>query len=129
MATDKLGVEVNTSDRTKFENEDTGASFKARPYSLLAQYYPLGGTDAKVQPYVGGGMTYVRFNGENSAQQSVDSSAWGWTGQAGVDLNVTNNWALNGFAQYTDVSAQQSGDSGHLDLNPLTVGGGVTYRF
>ncbi|MCM2972835.1 OmpW/AlkL family protein [Larsenimonas suaedae] len=129
MPMDKLGVALSTSDRTKFENKENGSSFKARPYSLLVQYYPLGGTDAKVQPYVGGGATYVRFNGEENGQAALDDSEWGWTGQAGVDLNITNNWALNGFAQYTDVDATASSTGNHIDIDPVTVGGGVTYRF
>ncbi|RKQ96322.1 outer membrane protein [Kushneria sinocarnis] len=128
MPFDKIGVELNTSNRAKYDG-DNGGHFKARPYSLLAQYYPLGGTDATVQPYVGAGATYMRFNGADLNDRSgVDDSNWGWTGQVGVDMQVTDHWAVNGFAQYTDIDVDYSG-GGDDKLNPVTVGGGITYRF
>jgi len=41
---------------------------------------------------------------------------------------VTDNVMLNGYASYADVSADISG-GGEVDMEPVTIGGGVTYRF
>lgn len=131
MPMDQLGVELNTGGRERYDTDNNG-SFKARPYNLLAQYYPLGGTDAKVQPYVGAGVNYTTFSNRSlgNGNGRIDSDTWGWVGQVGVDLNITENWAVNGFAQYTDLDVDvNNGSRSDFEINPLTIGGGVTFRF
>ncbi|WFE71623.1 OmpW family outer membrane protein [Halomonas sp. M1] len=133
---DKVGVELNSSE--KFEHDlnitpggDIG-SVDRMPVNLLVNYYPMGGLDSKVQPYVGAGLNYTRFSGESTTPDvSVDSS-YGVIGQAGVDLAVTQNIMLNGYVSYADVSADINAGGntvGKVDIDPVTIGGGVTYRF
>lgn len=134
LFTDNVGIELNSSE--KFEHDlnttpgvDAG-SVDRMPVNLLVNYYPMGGMDSKVQPYVGAGLNYTRFSGE-PAGLSIDES-YGVVGQAGVDLAVTHNFMLNGFINYADVSADinSAGDTiGKVDIDPVTIGGGVTYRF
>nr|WP_290830162.1 OmpW family outer membrane protein [Halomonas sp.] len=132
---DNVGVELNSSE--KFEHDlntspggDVG-SVDRMPINLLVNYYPMGGMDSRVQPYVGAGLNYTRFSGEPTGL-SVDSS-YGVIGQAGVDLAVTQNIMLNGYVSYADVSADINangvGQVGKVDIEPVTIGGGVTYRF
>ncbi|MBS3669179.1 OmpW/AlkL family protein [Vreelandella boliviensis] len=130
LFTDKVGVELNSSE--KFEHDlntsalgDVG-SVDRLPINLLVNYYPMGGLDSKVQPYVGAGLNYTRFSGEPSGV-NVDES-YGAIGQVGVDLAVTDNIMLNGYASYADVNADIS-VGGEVDIEPVTVGGGITYRF
>ncbi|MBE0463272.1 MAG: OmpW/AlkL family protein [Halomonadaceae bacterium] len=134
LFTDKVGVELNSSE--KFEHQlntanagDIG-SIDRLPVNLLVNYYPLGGMDSRVQPYVGAGLNYTRFSGE---PENVDVKAsYGAIGQAGVDLAVTENILLNGYVSYADVDTdvRVGGDTvGKVDMNPVTIGGGVTYRF
>ncbi|WP_185858983.1 OmpW/AlkL family protein [Vreelandella nanhaiensis] len=132
LFTDKVGIELNSSE--KFEHQFNAAgnngSFDRMPVNLLVNYYPLGGMDSRVQPYVGAGVNYTRFSGEPS-DVSVKSS-YGAIGQVGVDLAVTENVSLNSFASYADVSSdiRTGGETvGKVDMDPLTVGGGVTFRF
>jgi outer membrane protein len=130
LFTDKVGVELNSSE--KFEHDlntsalgDVG-SVDRLPINLLVNYYPMGGLDSKVQPYVGAGLNYTRFSGEPSGV-NVDES-YGAIGQVGVDLAVTDNIMLNGYASYADVNADIN-VGGEVDIEPVTVGGGITYRF
>lgn len=131
MVHDKLGVTLGSSE--EFEHEfsagDYEGSFEQQPIDLMVQYYPLGGLDARIQPYVGVGANYTRFSGE-SDDLNIDNT-WAAKGELGVDLFVTKNFAFNGFASYTDLDADYSlaGVSDEADVDPLTVGGGVTFRF
>ncbi|MGP9552017.1 OmpW/AlkL family protein [Halomonas sp. AOP42-D1-22] len=132
LFTDKVGVELNSSE--KFEHDlNTSASgdrgsVDRLPVNLLVNYYPMGGLDSKVQPYVGAGLNYTRFSGEPTGV-SIDES-YGAIGQVGVDLAVTDNVMLNGYASYADVNADINGGAGgEVDIEPATFGGGITYRF
>ncbi len=130
LFTDKVGVELNSSE--KFEHDlNTSTlggvgSVDRLPINLLVNYYPMGGLDSRVQPYVGAGLNYTRFSGEPSGV-NIDES-YGAIGQVGVDLAVTDNVMLNGYASYADVNADIN-VGGEVDIEPVTIGGGVTYRF
>ncbi|GHC30804.1 outer membrane protein W [Kushneria pakistanensis] len=130
MPTDNLGIEVNTTQKSTFDGSGTSGKFESRPVSLMAQYYPLGGTDSKVQPYVGGGATYMTFTNSSAEDgtKSLKSRQWAPSAQLGVDLQVTDNWGVSGFAQYTDISAEYN-EGGKQKLDPLAVGAGVSFRF
>lgn len=105
---------------------------KALPPSLLVQYHftDLGA----IKPYVGVGVNYTRFynthnfiNGAN-----IDKDSFGLVGQVGLDYVIDKNWSVNIDAKYvqmnTDVHLGAT-KLGKLDLNPVTVGIGVGYRF
>lgn len=129
MVHDKVGVTLGSSEEFEHEADGGSASFERQPIDLMMQYYPLGGVDARVQPYAGVGANYTRFSGESSGL-NIDN-AWAPKGELGVDLLITRNLSLNGFASYTDLEADYSagGVSGEADIDPVTVGGGVTLSF
>jgi|TARA_R110000851_G_scaffold59390_5_gene137530 outer membrane protein len=134
LFTDKVGVELNSSEEFEHDLSVAGAdagSIDRLPVNLLVNYYPMGGLDSRVQPYVGVGVNYTHFSSEPSGF-SVEES-YGAIGQVGVDLAVTDNIMLNGFASYADVNsdinASGVGKVGEVDMEPVTIGGGVTYRF
>lgn len=138
--TDKLGVELLAA--LPFEHDvNVGggdiASTKHLPPTLTAQYYPLGGTDSRVQPYVGAGINYTRFFDEEvdvaGADLELDDS-WGLAGQVGIDLLIDEHWALNAAAWYIDIDtdASVSGSvnaDADVEIDPLVVMGGISYRF
>ncbi|MBL1268249.1 MAG: outer membrane beta-barrel protein [Halomonas sp.] len=129
LFTDKVGIELNSSEEFEHDLSVSGAdagSIDRLPINLLVNYYPLGGLDSRVQPYVGAGLNYTHFSSEPSGL-SVDES-YGAIGQVGVDLAVTDNVMLNGYASYADVNADIN-VGGEVDIEPVTIGGGVTYRF
>lgn len=135
---DKLGVELLAAEPFKHDIKLGGenlASTKHLPPTLTLQYYPLGGTQAYVQPYVGVGVNYTRFSSEKigieGAGLDLDSS-WGAAGQLGVDLLINDNWALNASAWYIDLETDASVngiDIGTVKIDPWVIMGGLSYRF
>lgn len=133
---DKLGVALTSSEKFEhdFSSNGTSGDFEQRPTNLTLQYYPLGGTNSRVQPYAGAGVNYTEFSSEHASNgQSVSmDDSWGAVGELGVDLFVTENLAFNGFASYTDVDSDtdiNGASAGEVNLDPVTVGGGLTFRF
>lgn len=131
MFHDNMAVTLGSSQEFEHDFTTAGgdASFDQQPIDLMVQYYPLGGVDSRVQPYAGVGANYTRFSSESSGL-NVDNT-WAAKGELGVDLLLTRNVSLNGFASYTDLDADYSfnGTSSTADIDPLTIGGGVTLRF
>lgn len=134
---DKLGVELLAALPFKHDLQVDGVtdgSTKHLPPTLTLQYYPLGGTDARVQPYLGAGINYTRFSSEKTAVgASLDlDDSWGAAGQLGVDLLISDHWALNAAAWYIDIDtdAKVNGEkAGKVEIDPIVVMGGISYRF
>lgn len=134
LFSNKLGVELNGSQTQKQDLSVGGngvGNFDSTPVNLMLNYYPLGGiSDARVHPYAGVGVNYTYFDNE-SFDADLDDS-WGFAGQVGVDLSVTDNLLVGTWARYTDVDTDLDIDGTYktrLDIDPVTVGAGVTYRF
>ena len=133
---DNVGVELLAAlpfEHDIYLNGENLASTKHLPPTLTVQYYPLGGTQASVQPYLGAGINYTRFSSESSelGDLSLDSS-WGAAGQVGVDLLIDDNWALNAAAWYIDIDTDASlngADIGTVEIDPWVVMAGISYRF
>ncbi|MDT8880773.1 OmpW family outer membrane protein [Halomonas saccharevitans] len=134
--TDKLGIELLAAEPFDHDIELNGANVAATdhlPPTLTVQYYPLGGTDARVQPYAGIGVNYTMFSDEEieGADLELDDS-WGAAGQVGVDLLIDDNWALNAAAWYLDIDTDASlngNDIGEVEIDPVVVMAGISYRF
>ncbi|WP_404474199.1 outer membrane beta-barrel protein [Vreelandella venusta] len=134
---DKVGVELLAALPFKHNLQVDGVtdgSTKHLPPTLTLQYYPLGGTDARVQPYVGAGINYTRFSDEKTdigASLELDDS-WGAAGQVGVDLLIDDNWALNAAAWYIDIDTDAKvggAAAGTVEIDPVVVMAGISYRF
>ncbi len=136
---DKLGVELLAAQRFEHQvqlNDDNLASIKHLPPTLTLQYYPLGGTDARVQPYLGAGINYTHFSDEklDGGELELDDS-WGAAAQLGVDLLIDDHWALNAAAWYLDIDSDATATLGgtdyhtNVDIDPIVVMGGLSYRF
>ncbi|MBS9405109.1 outer membrane beta-barrel protein [Halomonas sp. TRM85114] len=132
---DKVGLELSGQEKVEHDlSGDIGAlgSVNRLPFNLMVNYYPMGGLDSRVQPYIGAGLNYTRFTGETLSGLDVDNS-YGAVGQLGIDLAITHNFMLNGFVNYADVgpdvSLEGAGDLGSAKVDPMTIGGGATFRF
>ncbi|MBB3142243.1 OmpW/AlkL family protein [Halomonas organivorans] len=131
---DKLGVELNGSQDVEHDLALNGAdigSIDRRPVNLMLNYYPLGGTGSRVQPYAGAGLNYTSFNDETLSGLDVDDS-YGAAAQVGVDMALTDHLLIGAFANYANVDADvklNGNDVGNAEIDPVTVGGGLTYRF
>lgn len=108
------------------------------PPTLTLQYHfdPIGRWG--ISPYVGAGINYTWFYGEDvsSPVNSADyGSSFGGALQVGADIPVSGNWFLNLDAKYvwinTDVDYETA--VGHVDadvdIDPLIVGFGIGYKF
>ncbi|WP_069384838.1 OmpW/AlkL family protein [Halomonas caseinilytica] len=129
LFTDKFGVELNGTEAV--EHDMDGGHFDRTPVNLMLNYYPLGGTDSRVQPYAGVGLNYTHFSNESVSGMELDHS-YGAAGQVGVDLALTDHFLIGAFANYADVDSDvdmHGHSAGKVKLDPLTVGGGLTYRF
>lgn len=132
--TDTVGIELSGQEKVEHDLSLAGGaigSVDRLPVNLLVNYYPLGGMESRVQPYAGVGLNYTRFSGEELEGLDVRRS-YGAIGQVGVDLAVAQGFMLNGFASYADVSSSvrlNGDDIGEARIDPVTIGGGITYRF
>ncbi|SEL97958.1 OmpW/AlkL family protein [Halomonas daqiaonensis] len=135
--TDKLGVELLAAEPFGHDielNGDNLASTDHLPPTLTLQYYPLGGTEARVQPYAGIGVNYTLFSNEKIAtgdDLELDDS-WGAAGLLGIDLLIDDNWALNASAWYMDIDTDASlngADIGKVEIDPVAVMAGLSFRF
>ncbi len=135
LLTDRLGLELSGQEKVEHDLSleklgDIG-SLDRMPVNLMVNYYPMGGLGSRVQPYLGAGLNYTYFSGEELEGLDVRHS-YGAVGQVGVDLAVMQGLMLNGFVSYADISAdvRLGGNKiGEAKVDPMTVGGGVTYRF
>lgn len=134
---DKLGVELLAAEPFDHDIKLNGsnlASTEHLPPTLTLQYYPMGGTASRVQPYVGVGVNYTHFMDEEldgGPELKLDNS-WGAAGQLGVDLLINEHWALNAAAWYLDIDtdAELGGSAiGEVEIDPVVVMGGISLRF
>ena len=105
------------------------------PPTLTFQYHFM--PDNKFSPYIGAGVNYTVFYGEDTASGFTDfdvDNGVGLAAQAGFDYWINDNWGMNFDAKYIDVNVDASVNNGGLnaydvDIDPWVVGVGVSYRF
>jgi outer membrane protein len=103
------------------------------PPVVTAQYHfnPAG----KVSPYVGAGVNYMNFySGKDQNGFKVRlKNGFGYAVQAGVDVALKGNWALN--LDYkkiyfnTDAKINDGALKSKVDLDPSVASIGLAYRF
>ena len=138
---DKWGVELLAAEPFEHDIDLNGnemASIKHLPPTLTLQYYPLGGTESRVQPYIGAGVNYTHFSDEDldvdGGSLDLDDS-WGAAGQLGVDLLIDDHWSMNAAAWYLDIDSDATAEVGGqsydttVHIDPWVVMGGIGYRF
>ena len=112
------------------------------PPTLTLQYHFA--PDAEIRPYAGIGVNYTLFYGEDTSDSlngalgdtklELDSSV-GLALQAGVDVDVLDNWFLNFDLKYIQIETEATLRTGDVvnaidvDLNPFVVGVGFGRKF
>ena len=105
------------------------------PPTLTLQYHFT--PENQFSPYIGAGLNYSLFYGEDSSspftKMGVDGG-FGYALQAGFDYWINKNWGFNMDVKYIDLNVDVSVNNGALhaydvELNPIVVGAGVSYRF
>lgn len=103
------------------------------PPTLTLQYHFT--PDQKLSPYVGAGLNYSMFYGEDEATGINDLDVDGGVGyalQAGVDYWLDDNWGVNLDVKklYLNIDGTvNNAIQADIDLDPWIVGAGVSYRF
>ncbi len=102
--------------------------------TLLYHFFP----DHLITPYAGAGINYTHFynaSSGNVASAIYYSDSFGPALQAGFDVNLNKNWALNvdvkKIFMSSNVTATVGGEqvTTHVNINPMIYGAGVRYRF
>ena len=107
------------------------------PPTLTLQYHFT--PDQKFSPYIGAGINYSLFYGEEDGTGFDDldiKGGFGYALQAGADYWFNEHWGVNFDAKYIDLEVDADVTLGgtrlhanSVDLNPWIVGVGVSYRF
>lgn len=106
------------------------------PPTVTLQYHFT--PDNAFSPYVGAGVNYSWFYGEDEGTGFNDldvEGGMGWALQAGFDYWVNDNWGLNLDVKKlflnvdADVNLGATPVHADVDLDPWIVGAGVSYRF
>lgn len=103
------------------------------PPTLTLQYHFT--PKDQFRPYVGAGINYTIFYGEDSgAVNSIDyENGFGYALQAGMDYDLGNQWVFNIDVKKlwlnTDVSINNGAITADVDLDPWIFGAGFGYRF
>lgn len=103
------------------------------PPTLLAQYHF--NPEGKLRPYIGAGINYTFFyNAEAGDLNSVRyDDGFGFALQAGIDIGLNDNWALNADIKkiFLDTEATINGGAvtANVDIDPMIFGFGLAYRF
>ena len=108
---------------------------KLLPPTLTLQYHFI--PDGKWRPYVGAGVNYtIFFDDDPGDATSIDyDDSFGFALQAGVDIGLNENWAINLDVKKiyleTDVSAKAPGVNAktEVDIDPWLFGIGLAYRW
>lgn len=112
------------------------------PPTVTLQYHFL--PDNKIRPYVGLGVNYTAFLGDNATSElealvgpvDVDTDhSWGLAGQVGVDIDFKDHWFFNVDVKYIDIDTTATLQTGlgrlrvNVDVDPFVFGAGIGYRF
>lgn len=127
-------------DNTTAGNVDLGDVWVLPPILTLQYHFnPIGGLN--FSPYLGAGINYTIFYGEDAAAGSaaidIDyEDSFGYALQAGVDIPVSDRLFINFDVKKvwvdTDLDVTLAGGAiieGNVDLDPWVFGIGIGYKF
>jgi outer membrane protein len=105
---------------------------KHLPPTLLVQYHFL--PDATFRPYVGAGVNYTTFSGNNmlNGAASLEHDSIGFALQAGADVAFDKNWSLNFDMKKAQIRSDVligGAKASRVKIDPLMLAVGVGYRF
>ena len=112
-----------------------GGSTKHLPPTLSLQYH-FGAPDAKIKPFVGAGVNYTWFFGEDTtgplagSKLSLDNS-WGAALHAGIDFKVGNG-AIRIDARKIDIDTDATLNGaklGTVNIDPMVYGAAYVMKF
>ena len=139
MMTDNVGIELLAATPFTHDVSTNGlgkiAEVSHLPPTLMGQYY-FGEADSKYRPYLGAGLNYTTFFEEkgfgalNNTEVELDDS-FGLAVQAGIDVEVNEDWLFNASLWYMDIDTEVKTTVGTFDaeIDPYVVMIGMGYTF
>ncbi len=127
---------IAATTKHNLSHSDVGAlgSTYVLPPTLTAQYHFS--PDKTFSPYLGAGLNYSVFYNEKNANGITDLKVDGGVGyalQAGFDYWFDDHWGANVDIKklFLNIDASLIGGTvtADIDLDPVIVGTGVSYRF
>lgn len=134
-------VRIDDDNLATIGNQALG-SVDALPPTLTMQYHF--NPDEMFDPYIGAGVNYTFMLDRNARgtrgaidghKIRIDRDSWGYALQAGIDINLADNWLLNADVKYlgidTDVELKGAATGNvwrkvdSLDIDPWVIGIGV----
>lgn len=111
---------------------------KHLPPTVTLQWYFTPGSN--VRPYVGAGINYTNFFSEDAKGALAGHSlklddSWGLALEAGVDIDINNNWFVSGQVWYLDIDTEASltgpvyNTNFDVDIDPWVVMLGIGTKF
>jgi outer membrane protein len=104
------------------------------PPTLTLQYHFF--SEGQFDPYIGAGVNYSYFYGEDSGTGFTDlevDGGFGWALQAGADIWLNDNWGINFDVKkiYLEIDGKLNNGAirADIDLDPWVIGAGISYRF
>ena len=136
MFTDKLGLELilaTTRHTLVGEKSLAGTEIGTTwllPPTLTVQWRPF--SNSWAQPYVGAGVNYTLFYGNDCSLPSTSMSlshSWGPAVQGGMDLFFYQDWLFNLDVKYIWIGTDATLSGGvpgkvHVNINPWVFGFG-----
>lgn len=112
---------------------DLGSTWILPPTVTLQYHFT---PDSTFSPYLGAGVNYSYFYGEETGEGFDDlevEGGFGFALQAGADIWINENWGVNFDVKkiFLDVDGKLNDGAvrADIDLDPWLVGAGVSYRF
>ena len=139
MMTDNVGIELLAATPFTHDVSTNGlgkiAEVSHLPPTLMGQYY-FGEADSKYRPYLGAGLNYTTFFEEkgfgalNNTEVELDDS-FGLAVQAGIDVEVNEDWFFNASLWYMDIDTEVKTSVGTFDaeIDPYVVMIGMGYTY
>lgn len=114
-------------------NVDLGEAWVLPPTVMLQYHFT---PDNAFSPYIGAGLNYSVFYGEDAGSGFTDlnvDNGVGYGLQAGADYWLNDHWGVNFDVKKlwlnVDASLNNGGITADIDMDPWIVGAGVSYRF
>jgi len=119
----KHNVRFDNDQLTTIDNKDFDSA-DAQPPTLTLQYHF--NPDELFDPYISADLNYTRMldrNGRettgaiNGSKVRIDRDNWGYALQAGIDINLKDNWLVNVDVKYLDINTDielKDAAAGHI---------------
>ncbi|MCA1768631.1 MAG: hypothetical protein LC652_01300 [Halomonas sp.] len=99
------------------------------PVNQLVNNHPIAVMSARAQSHVSASLHYTHFSEDELLGFDMHHGD-GTVGKLGMDLTKSTGPMLNGFISYADISSDPRPNKiDEAKIDPMSIGGGITYRF